>query len=150
MKVIVQKVKHANCVVDNKIVSEIKHGFLLLVSFTYGDSLIEVQKMAKKIANLRIFEDENQKLNKSIIDVKGQILSISQFTLYANPYNGNRPSFTDCLRGDLANPLYEKFNEILNNEYNIVTLPGVFGAEMHLFTELDGPVTINLEYKEGR
>ena len=150
MKVIVQKVKHANCVVDNKVVSDIKHGFLLLVSFTYGDSLEEVKKMAKKVANLRIFEDENQKLNKSIIDVKGQILSISQFTLYANPYTGNRPSFTDCLRGDLANPLYEKFNEILNNEYQIQTLPGVFGAEMHLFTELDGPVTINLEYKEVR
>ena len=82
--------------------------------------------------------------------IRNQILSISQFTLYANPYTGNRPSFTDCLRGDLANPLYEKFNEILNNEYKIVTLPGVFGAEMHLFTELDGPVTINLEYKEGR
>ena len=150
MKVIVQKVKHANCVVDNKIVSQIRHGYLLLVSFTQGDSVLEVNKMAKKIANLRIFEDENQKLNKSIIDVNGQILSISQFTLYANPYTGNRPSFTDCLKGELANPLYEKFNEILNNEYHIETLPGVFGAEMHLFTELDGPVTINLEYKEGR
>ena len=150
MKVIVQKVKHASCVVDNVTVSKINHGYLLLVSFTYGDSINEINKMAKKIANLRIFEDENQKLNKSIIDVKGKILSISQFTLYADPYNGNRPSFTECLRGDLANPLYEKFNEILNNEYHIETLPGVFGAEMHLITELDGPVTINLEFKEVR
>ena len=150
MRVIVQKVKHANCVVEEKVVSEIKHGYLLLVSFTDGDSINEINKMARKIANLRIFEDENQKLNKSIIDVKGQILSISQFTLYANPYTGNRPSFTECLGGEKAKPLYEKFNEILNNEYHIETLPGVFGAEMHLNCELDGPVTINLEFKEVR
>ena len=150
MKVIVQRVKKANCVVNNEVVSSVGKGYMLLVSFKHDDTYAQVEKMAKKVANLRIFEDENQKLNHSIIDVNGEILSISQFTLYANPYTGNRPSFTDCMYHKVAIHLYERFNEILNQEYKIKTLPGVFGEDMELNVQCDGPVTITLEYTEGR
>lgn len=146
MKVTIQRVTHANCVVENKIVSEIDKGYLVLVGFTHTDTLDNVKKMAKKVANLRIFEDENEKMNLSIIDVKGKILAISQFTLYADANQGNRPSFINSMKPDSANKLYEEFMSILNNEYNIPTLPGVFGAHMVLNPVCDGPVTINLEF----
>ena len=146
MKVVVQRVKRASCIVEGNTVSSISHGYLLLVSFTHKDSVEEITKMARKIAYLRIFEDENGKMNKSIIDVNGEILSISQFTLYANPYTGNRPSFTDCMYHKIAIGLYEQFNKILNEEYKIKTLPGMFGEDMKLDVLLDGPVTINLEF----
>ena len=119
MKVIVQRVLRASCLVDNTIVGSIKRGYLLLVGFTNNDNEELLYKMAKKIANLRVFEDENEKMNLALKDIDGSILSISQFTLYANPYNGNRPSFTDALNPNLAKPLYLKFNEILRNEYGI-------------------------------
>lgn len=146
MKVVVQRVKSANCVVNGVVVSSTKHGYMLLVSFTHSDTIEEVKKMARKVAYLRVFEDDFNKLNKSIIDVNGEILSISQFTLYANPYTGNRPSFTDCMYHKIAIGLYEEFNKILNEEYKIKTLPGVFGEDMELNVKCDGPVTINLEF----
>ena len=146
MRVTVQRVSKANVVVDNKVVNEVNNGYLLLVGFTSTDTIDKVNKMAKKIANLRIFEDENGKMNLSILQVKGEILAISQFTLYADPNSGNRPSFVNSMTPIEANALYEKFVEILNNEYKIKTLPGVFGAHMYLNVTCDGPVTINLEF----
>jgi len=146
MKVIVQRVNRAKCIVDGMIISEINKGYMLLVSFTHSDSFEQVDKMAKKISSLRIFEDEEGKMNKSIKDVNGEILSISQFTLYANPYDGNRPSFQECMFYKVAEPLYEYFNSKLE-EYGIKVLPGKFGSYMELPIECDGPVTITLEFE---
>lgn len=147
MQVVIQKVQSANCVVDNLEISKINQGFMILVGFTKGDNLAVISKMCKKIANLRIFEDEQGKMNLSIKDIKGEILLISQFTLYANPYEGNRPSFTDCLNGELALPLYEAMLKCLNDEFSIPTLGGAFGKHMVLNPVCDGPVTIQMEFK---
>lgn len=143
MKVVIQRVKKASVSVDNKLINEIGNGFMLLVSFTDGDTLENVTKMAKKIANIRIFDDENGVMNKSILDVNGTILSISQFTLYADTKKGNRPSYINALRGDEAIKLYEAFNKEMNSY--VKTLPGVFGADMQVSLINDGPVTILLE-----
>ena len=143
MKVVIQRVKNASVSVDNKLINEIGNGFMLLVSFTDGDTLENVTKMAKKIANIRIFDDENGVMNKSILDVNGTILSISQFTLYADTNKGNRPSYINALRGDEAIKLYEAFNKEMNSY--VKTLPGVFGADMQVSLINDGPVTILLE-----
>lgn len=146
MKVVLQRVTSANCIVDKVVVSCINKGYLLLIGFTHNDTLSNVQKMAKKIANLRVFEDEAGKMNLSIKDVDGSILAISQFTLYADPSSGNRPSFINAMRPEEANALYEEFVKILNNDYQIITKKGVFGAHMVLNPVCDGPVTINLEF----
>lgn len=146
MRVVLQRVKRANCIVEGKIVSEIEKGYLLLVGFTHNDNLEKVNKMAKKIANLRVFEDEVGKMNLSIKNVDGSILAISQFTLYADPASGNRPSFINAMKPVDANALYEEFVKILNNEYQIITKKGVFGADMELNPVCDGPVTISLEF----
>lgn len=146
MKVTLQRVTYANCVVDNQLVNEINKGYMLLVGFTHTDTIDNVKKMAKKIANLRIFEDENEKMNLSIIDVKGEILAISQFTLYADTNAGNRPSFINSMRPEPAKELYQQFVEILRDDFNIPTKIGVFGAHMILNPICDGPVTINMEF----
>lgn len=146
MKVVLQRVSSANCIVEQVVVSEINKGYLLLVGFTHDDTLSNVQKMAKKIANLRVFEDKEGKMNLAIKDVNGSILAISQFTLYADPTSGNRPSFINAMRPVEANALYEEFVRILNNDYQIITKKGVFGAHMELHPVCDGPVTINLEF----
>ena len=145
MRVVVQRVSKAKCIVDGNVVSEIGKGFMLLVGFTNTDTIKEVETLARKINNLRIFEDEFGKINLNIHDAVGEILSISQFTLYADTKKSNRPSFTESMKPDSANELYMKFNEILNNVNNIKTLPGVFGAHMNLEITCDGPVTITLE-----
>ena len=146
MKVTIQRVSSASCVVNNQLINKIEHGYMLLIGFTHNDTLENVNKMCKKIANLRIFEDQNDKMNLSIKDVNGSILAISQFTLYADCNGGNRPSFVDSMRPDPANELYLKMIDILNNEYQIPTFGGVFGAHMYLNPICDGPVTINLEF----
>lgn len=146
MKVTIQRVSSASCVVNNQLINKIDHGYMLLIGFTHNDTLENVNKMCKKIANLRVFEDQNDKMNLSIKDVKGSILAISQFTLYADCNGGNRPSFVDSMRPDPANELYLKMIDILNNEYQIPTFGGVFGAHMYLNPICDGPVTINLEF----
>ena len=144
MRVVVQRSKKSNVYVGGKLVNEIDSGMVLLVSFTQGDTEDNISKMVKKIANLRIFDDENGVMNKSILDVGGEILSISQFTLYADTTKGNRPSYFKALNGGEAIKLYEKFNEEMNKL--VPTKPGIFGAEMMLNITNDGPITILLEF----
>ena len=144
MKVIIQRVLNAKCVVNEENVSEITSGMMLLVGFTNGDSVEQIDKMVKKIINLRIFEDENKKMNLSIQKVNGEILSISQFTLYGDCSQGNRPSFIEAARPEEANPLYEYFcNQCELN--NIEVQKGIFGADMKVSLLNDGPVTIIME-----
>ena len=144
MKVVAQRSKYSKVCVDKKIVNEINSGLVLLVSFTQTDTIDNVLKMVKKIANLRIFDDENGIMNKSILDVGGEILSISQFTLYADTTKGNRPSYFKALNGEEAIKLYEKFNEEMNKY--VVTKPGIFGAEMMVNISNDGPITLIMEF----
>ena len=147
MKIIVQRVKKASCTVNSQVISKIDNGYLLLVGLTHTDTLKNVEYLAGKIAKLRIFEDENHKLNKSIIDMKYDILSIPQFTLYANSKKGNRPSFTDAMNPLIAEKLYLELAKILEYKYKIKTYNGVFGEYMDISLLNDGPVTIILESK---
>ena len=143
MKVVVQRSKKSSVSVDGKLVSSIDKGLVLLVGFTEGDTEEKLASMAKKIINLRIFDDDAGVMNKSIMDVGGSILSISQFTLYGDATKGNRPSYIKAMKGDKAIVLYEKFNEELNKY--VETLSGVFGADMEVLITNSGPVTILLE-----
>lgn len=143
MKVIVQRSKESNVSVDNNLINKIDRGLVLLVGFTEGDDESKLINMAKKIVNLRIFDDDAGVMNKSILDVGGEVLSISQFTLYADTKKGNRPSYINALSGDKAIILYDKFNEELNKY--IKTYPGIFGADMQVNITNSGPVTIILE-----
>ena len=144
MKVVVQRSKKSSVSVDGKLVNEIDNGMVLLVSFTQGDTIDNILKMTKKIANLRIFDDENGVMNKSILDAGGEILSISQFTLYGDTTKGNRPSYMKALNGEDAIKLYEIFNEEMNKY--VVTKPGIFGAEMMVNISNDGPITLIMEF----
>ena len=143
MKVVVQRSKYSKVEVAGKLVNEIPAGLVLLVGFTEGDSEKEIKQLAKKIDNLRIFDDENGVMNKSILEVGGKVLSISQFTLYGDATKGNRPSYIKALNGKEAIKLYEMFNEELNKY--VETLPGIFGADMQVSILNDGPITILLE-----
>ena len=143
MKVVIQKVKKASCVVDNKITGKIDLGLMILVGFTEGDNKEIISKMATKIVNLRIFEDSNNLMNLSLLDVSGSILSISQFTLYADTKKGNRPSFINALNGQEAIKLYDMFNEELRKYVHVET--GIFGADMDISLVNSGPTTIILE-----
>lgn len=145
MRTVIQRCYDASVRVDGKIVGQIDKGFMILVGFTNGDDESVLKKMAYKVANMRIFEDENGKMNKDLRSVSGSILSISQFTLYANNKNGHRPSFTEALGFDLASKLYDQFNQILENEYQIKVEKGIFGADMKVSFTNDGPVTIILD-----
>ena len=113
MRIIVQRCDKAEVRVEGNVVGKINYGMMLLVSFTYGDTEKEIDYLVNKVLNLRIFDDENGVMNKSILDINGEILSISQFTLYANTSKGNRPSYIDALKGENAIKLYDMFNEIL-------------------------------------
>ena len=144
MKVLVQRVLSSSVEVDNKIVGQINKGLMLLVGFTDSDTDKEIDYMVDKIINLRIFDDENGVMNKSLIDVNGSILSISQFTLYADTRKGRRPSYIKALSGDKAILLYDKFNNKLKEE-NIKVETGIFGADMKVQLLNDGPVTIIIE-----
>jgi len=146
MRIIVQRVKNANVEVENKIVGKINNGLLLLVGFTHDDTESDIDYLVKKVLNLRIFDDENGVMNKSVLDVNGSILSVSQFTLYADTKKGNRPSYVSAMKGEEAIKLYETFNNKLGNNINVET--GVFGAEMDVHLINDGPITIILNSKE--
>jgi len=145
MKIIVQRSKEASVSVNEELINKIDKGLVLLVGFTHTDTVEDINYLVKKVINLRIFDDENGVMNKSILDVGGEILSISQFTLYADSKKGNRPSYINALGGSDAIKLYEIFNQKLNEHIN--TLPGVFGADMQINLTNDGPVTIILESK---
>jgi D-tyrosyl-tRNA(Tyr) deacylase len=143
MKVLVQRCSNAKCVIDDKTVSEIDNGLMLLVGFTDDDNKDTILRMVKKVLNLRIFPDKNGVMNLSVLDVKGSILSISQFTLYADTTKGNRPSYIKAMGGEKAKLLYEYFNKVLNSY--IPTKGGVFGADMEISLTNMGPTTIMLE-----
>lgn len=144
MKVVVQRCKRGSVSVGGDLVNEVESGMVLLVSFTQTDTMDNILKMTKKIANLRIFDDDDGVMNKSIMDVGGSILSISQFTLYGDTKKGNRPSYINALNGTEAVKLYDAFNEEMNKY--VKTLSGVFGAEMLVNIENDGPVTLIMEF----
>ena len=146
MRVVIQRSKKSKVTIDGKVNGEIDHGYVVLVGFTEGDNEAIIDKMVNKIVNLRIFEDDQGKINLSILDVNGSILSISQFTLYANCKEGRRPSFTEALNPTDATKLYDLFNEKLR-EYVLVET-GVFGADMKVEIYNDGPVTIVLDSNE--
>lgn len=142
MKVVVQRVSRASVSVDGTVVGAIGKGFLLFVGFAQGDTIAEVMRATRKIALLRVFSDEAGRLNRNVLDAGGAILSISQFTLYGDVSEGNRPSFTKALSGREAEPLFDAFNFELSKTYGIHVETGVFGAHMAVDLENDGPVTI--------
>ena len=143
MRVVVQRSENAKCTVDGKITGEIENGLVLLVGFTAGDNEETIDWMIRKILHLRIFDDEQGVMNKSILDVGGKILSISQFTLYADTKKGNRPSYIQALNGEQASTLYDIFNQKLAENISVET--GIFGADMQISLVNQGPVTILLE-----
>lgn len=143
MKVVVQRCRNASVSVSKKQVSSIEEGLLLLVGFTEGDNEEMISKMVRKVVNLRIFPDENGIMNKSILDTNGSILSISQFTLYADTKKGNRPSYIHALGGESAKILYDIWNQKLKRE--VVVETGIFGADMDVSFINMGPTTIILE-----
>lgn len=148
MKIVLQKVSHAS-VSTNELFNEIHTGYLLLVGVSETSTEKDAIKLAEKIANSRNFEDEDGKINLSIKEVGGDILSVSQFTLYADVRKGNRPSFTNAASGDKAKVLYEKFNEALES-HDIIVKTGFFGEDMDVKLINDGPITIIYEAQEGK
>ena len=143
MRCVVQRVTSSSVMVDGKLVNEIGNGLNVLVGFTDTDTIEEIKYCVKKITNLRVFDDDNGVMNKSVIDVGGEILSISQFTLYGDVKKGNRPSYIKALGGDKAKPLYEEFNKLLNQV--VPTKEGIFGADMKVLIANDGPCTIIID-----
>ncbi len=143
MRVLVQRSSPASVIVSDKVVGKIDFGLVLFVGFTDGDDLNKIDYMINKILNLRIFPDENNVMNKSILDVGGSILSISQFTLYGDCSKGNRPSYVKALSTDQARVLYDEFNNRLSAYIKIET--GIFGADMNVSINNIGPTTIWLE-----
>ena len=143
MRILVQRSKKSSVSVDNELIGSIDFGLVILVGFTYGDTELDIDYMIKKVLNLRIFDDEAGIMNKSVLDVGGSILSISQFTLYADTTGGNRPSYIKSLKADEASKLYDLFNQKLKEYIRVET--GKFQADMLVKIENDGPVTILLE-----
>ena len=147
MRIVLQRVKSASVAIEGSVVGEINQGFLLLVGVGPDDTRDDASYLARKIAGMRIFSDENGKMNLSIDQVGGKILSVSQFTLFADTKKGNRPSFTGAASPEAANKLYEEFNEIMRTEYGLIVEIGEFGADMQVSLLNDGPVTILLDTK---
>lgn len=143
MKVVIQRCKSGSCTVDDKIISKIDKGLVVLAGFNVNDTIDDINYIVKKIVNLRIFDDENGVMNRSVIDVNGEILSISQFTLQAITKDGNRPSYVNAMKGEDAIKLYDIFNSKLNE--NVKTYSGVFGADMLIKIDNDGPITIVID-----
>lgn len=144
MRALLQRVSRASVTVDDKVISQIEKGFVVLLGVGHGDGEEQVSFLAEKIANLRIFEDEQGKTNLSILDVKGEAIVVSQFTLYADTRKGRRPSFLDAALPEIAEPLVNRFVELLRG-HGIPTQTGQFGAHMAVEIHNDGPVTIWLE-----
>ena len=143
MKVLVQRSGKSSVSVSFKVVGKIDSGLVLFVGFTEGDDISNINYLVKKVLNLRIFPDENGVMNKSILDYGGSILSISQFTLYADTKKGNRPSYINALSGEYSSKLYDEFNKVLSESIHVET--GIFGADMEVDITNIGPTTIMLE-----
>lgn len=147
MRVVIQRVKNASVEINNKVNGKINTGFLVLLGIASTDTKQDVDYLVKKVVNLRVFSDENDKMNLSLKDVNGELLVISQFTLYGNCREGNRPSFIEAAKPDVAIPLYEYFVEECRKQISVVET-GVFGADMKVSLLNDGPVTIIIESKK--
>lgn len=141
MRVVLQRIKSASVTVDDQVIGKVGKGYMLLVGFTHDDSIEDIDYIARKVANARLFADENGKINLSIKQVQGAILSVSQFTLYASTKNGNRPGFGAAQKPELAKENYHYFNEKLRS-YGIEVQTGQFGADMDVALVNDGPITI--------
>ena len=148
MKIVLTTVKNANVKVDEKIISSIQEGFLILVGFTDGDNEYIVDKMVDKVLSLRVFPDDHGLINRSIYDVDGDIMSVSQFTLYADASKGRRPSFVNALNPKDAEVLYDYFNNQLEHKYQKHISTGIFGADMLVTSENNGPFTIILDSED--
>lgn len=146
MKIVIQRVTSAFVAIEGEVVGEIGSGLLLLVGISPEDNQEDLLYASRKILNMRIFSDDNSLMNLSVQDIKGEILSISQFTLFAETKKGNRPSFTSAAKPDFANEMYQSFNQILSESINVQT--GEFGADMQINLCNDGPVTIILDTKK--
>ena len=145
MKALIQRVSEASVEVAGARVAEIGRGLLILLGITHGDGLADVEKLARKIPALRVFEDEQGLMNRSVMDIRGSVLVVSQFTLYADTKKGNRPSFTEAARPEQAEPLYEELVRLLRQTLGDSRVDtGVFGAEMKVRLLNDGPVTLEL------
>lgn len=145
MKAVVQRVKNAHVTIDGEVVGKCSVGYMILFCALEGDTIQDIELLAKKIANLRVFEDENEKMNKSILDIDGEVLCISQFTLAADTKKGNRPSFINAMEPITAKKYYEMFCEELKNNGIKSVETGEFGADMQVTLTNDGPVTIILD-----
>lgn len=144
MRLLIQRVSKASVTVEGQAISAIGKGLLILLGIGHGDGEEQTKFLAEKVANLRIFEDEQGKTNLSVLDVKGEVIVVSQFTLYANTLKGRRPSFIDAALPDIAEPLVNRYVELLRG-YGVPTQTGKFGAHMEVEIHNDGPVTIWLE-----
>jgi D-tyrosyl-tRNA(Tyr) deacylase len=147
MKVIIQRSKYSQVLVNKNIVGNINNGFVILVGFNINDTMDDINYIVNKILKLRVFDDDKGIMNLSIKDIDGEILSISQFTLYANTKEGNRPSYSYAMKSDKAKELYDIFNELLRKE-NINVNTGIFGENMEVSITNDGPVTIIIDSKD--
>ena len=147
LRAVVQRVSSSKVVVDNKVVGEIKRGLNVLLGISVEDNFEDVKYMKDKILNLRIFEDEEGKLNKSLKDIKGELIVVSQFTLYGDCRKGRRPSFINALSGDKSEVLYNEFIQLCEDEVDKVE-KGIFGADMQVEIQNDGPVTLLIESKK--
>ncbi|MDX8335308.1 D-aminoacyl-tRNA deacylase [Candidatus Cetobacterium colombiensis] len=147
MRAVVQRVKYASVTVDKEITGKINHGFLILLGVTHSDTEKEVEWLAKKITDLRVFNDSEDKMNLGLKDVDGELLVISQFTLYGNCIKGRRPAFIDAAKPDVANELYEKFLKKCK-DLGFKTEAGIFGADMKVELLNDGPVTLIIDTKD--
>ena len=147
MRVVIQVVSEASVRIDGQIYSQIQKGLLIFLGIEHSDTEKDVEWISKKIVNLRIFSDENNQMNKSVIDIKGQLLVVSQFTLHAKTKKGNRPSFIEAARPEVAKPLYESFMKRLSIDSQSQVLTGKFGANMQVNLCNDGPVTLIIDSK---
>ena len=147
MKILIQRVKHSKCTVDGKEISKIGQGLLVFVGITNDDTNEDIEWLANKMVNLRIFNDEDGIMNKSCIEIDGEIMIISQFTLHARTKKGNRPSYVDAAKPEISEPLYNKFIETVNSLTGKQSATGIFGADMKIELLNDGPVTIIIDSK---
>ena len=147
MKILIQRVKYSKCTVDSKEISKIGQGILVFVGITNDDTTEDIEWLVNKMVNLRIFNDEDDVMNKSCLEINGEIMIISQFTLHARTKKGNRPSYIDAAKPEIPEPLYNKFIETTNQITGKSSATGIFGADMKIELLNDGPVTIIIDSK---